>query len=155
MFIPFVFTLEPSDDNFHLWIFYKFLDMAKKFNSPIIAQERYFCDPAIFTKSGLSATSVEEGKLFEYDIPTLDDMHKIQQYPISKDIEEKLIKEYGSQTATWLNLLKQRSRSFEEYVDIIIDEIIKKNDEGIEGIFTFCHIPKSFLHSSKTKYTCI
>ncbi len=141
MFVPFVFTLDPANDNYYLWIFYKFLSMAKKYNAPIIAQQQYFSDPEVFRQGGLPETRAETGELFEYDVPTSDDMYKIQQYPISKEIEEKLIKEYGSQTAAWIHLLKQRSKSFEEYIGAIIDDILEKNKDTIEGIFTFIHIP--------------
>jgi hypothetical protein len=141
MFVPFIFTLDPANDNYYLWIFYKFLSMAKKHNAPIIAQEQYFSDPEVFRQGGLPETSAEVGELFEYDVPTSDDMYKIQQYPISKEIEEKLIKEYGSQTAAWFQLLKERSEYFEEYIGNIIDDIVEKNSDTIEGIFTFCNIP--------------
>lgn len=141
MFVPFVFTLDSSNDNYYLWIFYKFLNMAKKYNSPIIAQEGYFIDPAVFIQNGLPETSEVAGELFEYDIPTSYDFQKIQQYPILKKIEEDLIKQHGSQTAAWLYLLKQRSKYFEEYIGAIIDDILEKNKDTIEGIFTFCHIP--------------
>jgi Capsule polysaccharide biosynthesis protein. len=149
MFVPFVFTLDSSYDNYYLWIFYKFLGMAKKHNSPIIAQEGYFVDPEVFKQNGFFATSVEGGELFEYDIPTSDDMYKIQQYPILKKLEEDLIKEYGSQTAAWLYLLKERSEYFEEYIGNIIDDIVEKNSDTIEGIFTFCNIPSLSYVSEK------
>lgn len=141
MFVPFVFTLDPAKDNYYLWIFYKFLNTAKKYNWPIIAQENYFINPEVFTQRGFAETSIGVGEAFEYDVPTLDDMNKIQKYPISKEWEENLVKEYGSQSATWLYLLKERSENFEEYISSIIDDIFQKNQDTIEGIFTFCHIP--------------
>lgn len=141
MFVPFVFTLDPANDNYYLWIFYKFLNMAKRYNWPIIAQEKYFTEQPTFIESGFAETNAEVAENFEYDVPTLDDMYKIQQYPILKYVEENLINEFGSQTAAWLYLVNKRSKSLEECICTILDDIIEENKDNIEGIFTFCDIP--------------
>ena len=141
MFIPFIFSLDPANDYYYLWIFYKFLNMAKQYNAPFIAQEQYFVNPEVFKKMGKREVTEEWARGMEYDLPCVDDLYKIKQYPIPKILEKKLIEERGSQTNAWTYVLSERWKPLEEFISTVLEDIINNEHVQIEGFFTWCHIP--------------
>jgi hypothetical protein len=142
MFVPFIFTLDPTDDALYLWYFYKSLNNAKKNHSPMIAQEVYYTDPDLFRRMGRTEVLDNDAKVNEYDIPCQEDIDKVQKYIIPKELENILIGEAGSYTSAWIRLLKERWPVFEDFIGKLLDDIIAANEEKIEGIIVLCtHIP--------------
>ena len=141
MFIPFIFTLTPEDDLRYLWIFYKYLGFAKKFNWPMISQAKYYEDPDKYENMGRSEVS-KFTDILEYERPTEHDISLIQKYVIPDCLFDELLNKLGSQSDSWIFILKNRYEPLEKCLRDIFNEIVSKNqNEKIEGILTFASFP--------------
>lgn len=144
MIVSFVMTFLTTKDRPYLWVFYRFLDMAKKYGWPIIAQEEYFERPSVLRAMGkrelLDTERVK--RQFGYDIPVDSDLDKIQKYVISKNFQEMLIKEYGSINDAFLSLLTQRSDKFEELLRSFFREMERTGP--VECILTLTSFPSLY-----------
>lgn len=143
MIISYVMTMLTISESPYLWVFYKFLDMAKKHNWPIIAQEEYFQLPSVFKEKGLRIAYDQEfiNARFFYEVPQDEDLNNIQKYSIPSVWEQQLIKEKGSITDAFNYLLGNRCESLEKMLNEYLDDIVSKNEEPIEAIMTLCHYP--------------
>jgi hypothetical protein len=140
MFIPFVFTLATHSELHSLWIFYKYLGLAKKFGWPIISQEKYFEDPVIYAKMGMAeASNSATFEFYEYEKPTKHDIDLIQKYVIPDSLFDLLTEELGSHSDVIVYLLKNRYEPLEQCLRKMFQDIKSNaaNGEIIEGILTF------------------
>jgi hypothetical protein len=143
VFVPFIFTLTTEDELRYLWIFYKYLDFAKKFGWPMISQAKYYEDPAKYEEMNrFEVFDPKTLETFKYEKPTEYDISLIQKHVIPDNLFDTLINELGSQSDSWVYILKNRFEPLENCLRDIFMEIISKNpDEKIEGILTFISIP--------------
>lgn len=146
MIVPFIMSLSVQDDALYTWYFYKFLDEAKKYGWPMIAQEIYFTKPSVFAAEGRWETSDTptgdaNRKRFEFERPEDADLKKIQPYMIPTELDDQLIKEKGTRNAAYCYILKERWGKLEELLCSFIEDIQAKNTEKIDAICTLCHYP--------------
>lgn len=136
MIASFVMSLLTTKDRPYLWTFYRFLDMAKNYGWPIVAQEEYFEKPSVLKEMGkrelLDAERVK--RQFGYIVPNDDDLNKITSYKIPQKFMNELIDEYGSINDAFIGLMTIHNQKFEELMDSFFLDMEKK--EPIECILT-------------------
>lgn len=144
MIVSFVMTFLTTKDRPYLWVFYRFLDMAKQYNWPIIAQEEYFEKPSKLKQMGkrelLDVERVK--KQFGYDVPSDEDLEKITPYIITDEFQKKLIQKYGSVNDAHLELMKNRDEDFEKLLICFFEEMSQK--EQIESVITLTSFPSLY-----------
>lgn len=127
----------------YLWWFYKSLDMAKRNNLPIIAQEKYFVKPSEMAKKGPAEDRLVNNTnainyRFIYDPPRDEDLERISQYPIPQEMEDRFIKEKGSVNDAMVCALSDSWHELEELLDRYFTEIEEKSGEKIDAVVTLC-----------------
>ena len=141
MIASFVMTFLTNKDRPYLWVFYRFLDMAKEYNWPIIAQEEYFEKPSVLKKMGkrelLDAERVK--RQFGYNVPSDDDLDKIEKFIIPKEFIEELRRDYGSNNDMFVGLLKKRNDKLESLLESFFSEMERK--EEVECILALTSFP--------------
>lgn len=149
MIVSFVMTFLTTKDRPYLWVFYRFLDMAKNYGWPIIAQEEYFEKPSVLKKMGKrELIDVERVKRqFGYNVPTDEDLEKIVPYIITNEFQEKLIEKYGSVNDAHLELMKNRDDEFEELLSGFFEEMSQK--EKVECVITLTSFPSLYHIANK------
>lgn len=137
-------TLLTGYDRPYLWTFCKFLDIAKKKNLPIIAQEEYFTLPSELAKKGrseiVSETFVKNTKL-NYELPKDEDLDKIEKYIIPYSLQQKVIDEKGSINDAYVSSLTEVWPELYDLLNEYVDDIGSKYDEKIDAFITMAHNP--------------
>lgn len=146
MIIPFVMSLLTINRHPYLWYFYKSLDMAKRYNWPVIAQEKYFTKPSVLVKEGGMYENLIKNQRavnfrFIYELPSDEDLDQIKKYPIPQSMEDKLVKETGSFNNAMAFALKDRWTDLENLLDKYFSDIKKESKEKIEAVITLCWYP--------------
>lgn len=153
MIIPFIFNLSTYSETAYAWLFFKSVDMVKRYNWPIIAQEVYLnTSLKDFIKNGQRAAFDKEfiDEHFWYDVPKSRDMKSFGRYPIKEEVINELIATTGSYNDASKLIL---SEVYEPMVNMIcehIEDINKKYEEPIEAFCTLCHVPS--LSAAAEKY---
>lgn len=146
MIIPFVMSLLTVNKHPYLWYFYKSLDMAKRYNWPVIAQEKYFIKPSVLVKEGimyelLISNRSHVDSSHNYELPVDEDLGKIKKCSIPQAMEDKLVEETGSFNNAMAFALKNRWTDLENLLDKYFSEIKKESKEKIEAVITLCWYP--------------
>lgn len=132
MIIPVVFSLNPIFDNvWYTWCFRKAISFAKGKHGVVIAQSQYFEREDLQRKNFPQAFTNEFAENFDYEIPQPDDLDKIIQIKIPKEIEKKFIELYPSQTDAYLQTFKVDWPEMEEFIIDSVQEIMRK--ESVEA----------------------
>ena len=137
MIVPFLFTLDEYSNQYptYLWVFYKFMDFAKKYNFPVIAQEKFF-------KADENHGAREEynRKKFDYELPLEKQIEENFKYCITNIEEQKILSNIKSKDDNWVYLLKQEDKKFEDIIDKKLKLIIKEKGK-IDAVITWIWLP--------------
>lgn len=153
MFVPFVFTIDLEDSHSFLWVFYKFLDMCRRFGWPIITHEQFLKDPSEFFGTKYNDFINEAGgEYFKYHLPTLSDIEKAHIYPIPKSLVKSAEKHHGGlgKASRALFFEDKPYPPLDELIEKYIEQIKTDYNEPIEGFLTWCGAP--FLSRIAKKY---
>lgn len=137
MIVPFLYTLDEYSDFFptYLWVFYKFLDFARKNDYPIIAQEKFFGH----VDSEHPALSENCCNRYGYELPNEEYLAKMKKYCIKKK-EEKYLAKYVDENDAWVNLLKKDNSLFQKVIEDKIKLIIT-DYKNVDAIITWVWNP--------------
>lgn len=144
MFVPFIFTIDAEESHSYLWVFYKFLDMCRRYDWPIITHEQFLKDPLEFSASKYKDFVTEPGsEYFEYGIPKYSDIANTKIFPIPQNLVDEALSFYGSpDNAKKAIFYDEASYSpleklFEEY----IEKITREYEEPVEAFLTWGSCP--------------
>ncbi len=139
MIVPFLFTLDEYSKEYptYQWVFYKFMDFCLKNKTNIIAQSKFFLD----VDPNHSAKSDQRQKVFDYSLPTKNDLEKNEKYSITTKEEEQIISDYDSVGDAWVDLLVKSNEKIECIIEEKINAIEKDNNKKVEAILTWVWLP--------------
>ena len=140
MFVPFILEMSTIEPARFLWPFCKALDFSKRTNSAVIAGEIYCNTPITsFQKDGqlavLDQTLID--LRFMYKIPTDEDQKSERLYSIDNNILEQIIREKGSISDAWCNLLTFADPKLSQHIEDLIERIEADCGKKIEGFIVF------------------
>ena len=142
MIVPFIFTLTPHNEAQYLWYFYKWLEVCKAHNWPMIAQEIYFEKPSYFAKMGRrEAYDQTRASMEEFSLPKNSDLNRIGQYKIPAVLIDELKQEKGSTLDAQCYLLKNAYKPLVDCICKLIQDIRETYSEPIEAFAVLQHSP--------------
>ena len=156
MIIPFLFTLDEfgRQKPTYLWTFYKFMNFGKKYQYPIIAQEKFFGDLKD-ENNGHGARSENSLFTFEYDLPSGEQLAINKEYCITEEEQKRIINGYNSIEEAWIDLLKKENDNLIEILREKIKNIEKKHGEKVEAIFSWIWLPSVKKVANEMGISCI
>lgn len=133
MIIPIIldYNLLCKDKLDGLWIFYKFLEFAEKYNSCIIGREIYYEHPKKYEDTWHLSESTR--KFYDYKYPNKKFLDKNKKYMISNEIEEYL----NNSNYTWNILLTKSCPKLEKEIENKLDLIEQDKNKKISTIITW------------------
>lgn len=143
MIVPFVMSLLTINERPYLWFFYKMMDMSKRFNGPMIAQEKYFVKPSEMAQKIPNFNKRYEDicRRNECDFPTDDDYEKIGKYVIPEAMEKALVTQRKSYNNAMAYVQAESWKELEDLLDKYFTDIEKKYNEKIDAVITLCYYP--------------
>ena|GEM_PF-655350 len=150
MIIPFIFSLNLSDDGFmYGWTFLRSVDFCKEHRWPLIAQSQYFEQrdemeeliPDLFKNACC--------EIFGYSLPQKSDLDSIIPISIPKEIEKKFIKEYPSESDALHASLTSEWDEMESFLISTVTQLKTETSEKVEAFITLIDYP--FLKSAAEK----
>lgn len=138
--IPIVFTMyDIVEKCTMLDVFYKFFSFAKKYNMPMIVQEKFLKDPNEFKKENHSAVSEHWQDIQGYSIPSYKEIKNHEIYVITQEEENSIVNSFKNLDDACLNILSKRNKVFEDIIDKYFKQIEKK--KKIDAVITWVNFP--------------
>lgn len=155
MIVPFLFDLYENSKQYPnaLWVFYKFITFSKKYNFPIIAQEKYFEDLNENIDKNHSAKKEISGQINDYEIPSKNLLKNNYKYCITYEEEELLLRKYKEKDP-WVEILTKNDNELENIIDRKIKMIIAEKGK-IDAIITWMWNPSLEKVCKKNKIKLI
>ena len=140
MLVPIIFTFDTLSDGLsQTWFFYKAVTYAKRKKWPVIAKEDYFLEYEKQKKIFPNFFDEKNADIMGYDIPTEQELKKVYQIAIHKEMENRRISEAGSSSDAYVKSFVEGWEDVENYICDAICEY-EKNGEFVDGFICLAHL---------------